>query len=74
MKLKARIIEKDTLEQMYNIRYNFHTGSQAGKMDWELIDIEIILESLADDGVMTFTQKFGEVGSGDRDKIQALLK
>jgi len=33
MNLKARIIEKDTLEQMFNIRKDFNTGSMAGKKE-----------------------------------------
>jgi hypothetical protein len=74
MKIKARIIEKDSLEQMYNIRYDFHAGSRAGKMNWEDIEVETVLESLANDGVMTFTKKFGEVDMSDIDKIKALLK
>ena len=74
MELKARIIKKDSLEQMYNIRYDFNKGHKAGKMDWELIDIETVLENLDNDGVMVFTQRFGEVDGSDRAKIEALTK
>jgi len=74
MKLKARIIKKESLEQMYNIRYDFHSGSKAGKMDWDNIEVETIIESLSDDGIMIFTKKFGEVGFDDISKFQNLLK
>lgn len=74
MNLKARIIEKDSLEQMFNIRKDFNTGSRAGKMSWDLIDIETVLEKLDDDGVMVFTKRFGEIGPEDKEKVQALLK
>jgi len=74
MKIKARIIEKDSLEQMYNIRYDFHTGSKKGKMNWDLIDVEDVLESLKDDGVMTFTKRFGELGEDDIERFKKEMK
>ena len=70
MEIKAKIIKKDSLEQMYNIRYDFHNGSRKGKMNWDLIDVEDVLESLKDDGVMTFTKRFGEIGEDDYEKIK----
>lgn len=74
MQIKARIIEKDSLEQMFNIRKDFNTGFRAGKMSWDLIDVETVLEKLDDDGVMVFTQKFGEIGPEDKGKVLALIK
>lgn len=74
MQIKAKIIEKDSLEQMYNIRYDFHNGSRAGKLDWDNIDVQVVLDNLDNDGVMVFTKRFGEVGPEHREKIEALLK
>jgi len=68
--IKARIIEKDSLEQMYQIREEFYVyPSTKGKMKWENIDVEIIKENLSNDAVMVFTKKFGEVGTKDLDKF-----
>jgi hypothetical protein len=74
MKIRAKIIEKQSLEQMYNIRYDFHNGHKAGKMRWDWIEVETVLDNLNNDNVMVFTQKFGEVDITDIDKINSLLK
>ena len=69
--MKARIIEKESLEQMYNIREKFYTyPSTKGKMHWENISVETIIENLDSDGVMVFTKKFGEVSGKDLDKFK----
>lgn len=73
MKIKARIIEKESLEQMFNIREKFHVFTK-GKMDWELIEIDEVIEGLLDDDVMVFTQKFGEVGEKDLEKLTQYKK
>ena len=68
--IKARIIEKESLEQMYNIREEFYVyPSTKGKMKWEQISVAEIIENLDNDGVMVFTQKYGEVGIEDLDKF-----
>ena len=69
--MKARIIEKESLEQMYNIREKFYTyPSTKGKMHWENISVETIIDNLDNDGVMVFTKKFGEVSGKDLDKFK----
>jgi hypothetical protein len=68
--IKARIIEKESLEQMYNIREEFYVyPSTKGKMKWEQISIAEIIKNLNNDAVMVFTQKFGEVSGKDLDKF-----
>lgn len=69
-KMKAKIIQKDSLEQMYRIRQEFYVyPSTKGKMEWENIDIEEIIKNLDNDAVMVFTKKFGEVDINDLDKF-----
>lgn len=68
--INAKIIEKESLEQMYNIREEFYTyTSTKGKMNWENISVETIIDNLDNDGVMVFTKKFGEVSGKDLDKF-----
>jgi beta-xylosidase len=70
--MKALIIEKESLEQMYRIREEFYVyPSTKGKMDWEQIDTETIIKNLTDDSVMVFTKKFGEVSGKDLNKFDS---
>jgi len=73
MKIKARIIEKDSLEQMFNIRKDFNSGWKKGKMSWDNIDIETVYKELDNDRVMVFTKRFGEINKEDKGKIEALM-
>jgi len=68
--IKAKIIEKESLEQMYNIREEFYVyPSTKGKMKWDQISVSEIIKNLDNDAVMVFTQKFGEVSGKDLDKF-----
>lgn len=68
--MKARIIKKESLEQMYQIREEFYVyPSTKGKMNWVQTPVSEIIENLDNDSVMVFTQKFGEVDGKDLAKF-----
>ncbi|MDP4179117.1 MAG: hypothetical protein Q8900_12355 [Bacillota bacterium] len=71
-KIKARIIEMVDLSQMFNIRKDFNSGSRKGKMHWEDIELQEVLNNLDNQNVMIFTKKFGEVDESDRSKLENL--